>query len=275
MDKSIDLLDQKSHFAFGENWASYAKLVTQAEIDHAMTHLRTLARRDLSGKRFLDIGCGSGLHALAALRLGAAEVVAIDIDPDSVATTQRMLQVHAAGRAWQVEGRSVFELDAVWQGQFDVVYSWGVLHHTGDMHGALRRAAALVKPGGVFIFALYRRTSLCSLWSMEKRWYAGAGPRAQAVVRRVFTALYGVAFRLRTRRSFRRHVVEYRQRRGMSFPHDVHDWLGGWPYESISPAQTDSLMRQLDMQPVRMFAHSGKSIGLFGSGCDEYVYGKA
>jgi SAM-dependent methyltransferase len=274
MDKSIELLDQKSHFAFGENWASYAKLVTQAEIGRAVTDLRALAGGDLGGKRFLDIGCGSGLHALAALRLGAAEVVAVDIDPESVATTRRMLQAHAAGLAWQVHGRSVFELDAAWQGQFDVVYSWGVLHHTGDMYRALRSAAALVKPGGVFMFALYRRTRLCWLWSMEKRWYAGAGPRAQALVRRVYTALYGAAYRLRTRHSFRQHVAEC-QRRGMSFHHDIHDWLGGWPYESISPAQTDSLMRQLDMRPVRLFVHSGKSMGLFGSGCDEYVYGKA
>jgi SAM-dependent methyltransferase len=274
MDKSIELLDQKSHFAFGENWASYAKLVTQAEIGRAVTDLCALAGGDLGGKRFLDIGCGSGLHALAALRLGAAEVVAVDIDPESVATTRRMLQGHAAGLAWQVHGRSVFELDAAWQGQFDVVYSWGVLHHTGDMYRALRSAAALVKPGGVFMFALYRRTRLCWLWSMEKRWYAGASPRAQALVRRVYTALYGAAYRVRTRHSFRQHVAEC-QRRGMSFHHDIHDWLGGWPYESISPAQTDSLMQQLGMRPVRLFVHSGKSMGLFGSGCDEYVYGKA
>src|SRR5205823_864039 len=80
MTKSAALLDQKSHFAFGKNWASYAKLVTDAQLDEAVSCLRRLAGGDLQGKRCLDIGCGSGLHSFAALRLGAREVVALDID---------------------------------------------------------------------------------------------------------------------------------------------------------------------------------------------------
>src|SRR5579864_4745077 len=95
MDKSVDLLDQRAHFAFGENWADYARQVTEGEIQQAVIDLRRLGGGELTGKRFLDIGCGSGLHALAALRLGASEVVAVDIDPQSVATARRMLQEYA------------------------------------------------------------------------------------------------------------------------------------------------------------------------------------
>src|SRR5581483_10207932 len=145
MTTSSDLLSRESHFAFGKNWASYAKLVTQAQIDEAVAGLRKLlGGGDLQGKRFLDIGCGSGLHSLAALRLGAAEVLAVDLDRDSVATTRHMLETHAAGHKWRVLEKSVFDLDPADLGQFDLVYSWGVLHHTGDMYRALRCAAAML-----------------------------------------------------------------------------------------------------------------------------------
>lgn len=268
MTDSVGLLDQRSHFAFGKNWASYAKLITNAQLDEAIAGLRRLAGGDLAGKRFLDIGCGSGLHALAALQLGAREVVALDIDPDSIATTRRLLEANANGAPWSAEQASVFELPHESLGRFDVVYSWGVLHHTGDMFRALRAAAALVAPGGQFLFALYRRTRLCWFWKLEKRWYAGAGEAAQARVRAVYVRL----FRLAMRGQFASYVANYRQSRGMDFYHDVHDWLGGWPYESISPAEVDQLMRQLGMHKVREFVHPHKVTGIFGSGCDEFVY---
>src|SRR5262249_22449192 len=142
-----DLLRQESHFAFGKNWASYARLVSETQIAEAVRGLRKLVGDDLSGQSFLDIGCGSGLHPLPALRLHAQPVVGVDIDPDSVATSRQLLEAAAPGETWQVLQSSVFDLpDAV--GQFDVVYSWGVLHHTGDMHRALARATRFVKPGG-------------------------------------------------------------------------------------------------------------------------------
>ena len=270
MAKSPDLLDQKSHFAFGRNWASYAKLVTDSQVEEAVSSLTRLAGGDLTGKRFLDIGCGSGLHALAALRLGAREVVALDIDADSVATTRQLLQAHAAGEHWSVKEASVFSLQTDALGHFDVVYSWGVLHHTGDMHRALNVAASLVRPGGEFIFALYRRTRLCWAWKIEKRWYAGVGRTAQSWIRGAYIRL----FSLMMRRDFKSYVANYGKIRGMDFYHDVHDWLGGWPYESISPQEVEQLMRQLGMREVRSFIHPRKELGLFGSGCDEFVYEK-
>lgn len=263
-------------FAFGKNWASYAKLVTQQQIDEAIVGLRRLVGDDLRGKRFLDIGCGSGLHSLAALRLGAAEVVAIDVDSDSVATTRNMLQAHAQGGAWKVLERSVFDLDPSSMGKFDVVYSWGVLHHTGDMYRALRIAATLVAPGGQFAFALYRHTRFCWFWKIEKKWYAAAGPRGQGMARSAYVGLYRMAHPIFNRKSFADHVASYVSARGMDFYHDVHDWLGGWPYESISPDEVARLMKQLGMREVRNFARMGRtSTGVFGSGCDEYVYAPA
>jgi 2-polyprenyl-6-hydroxyphenyl methylase/3-demethylubiquinone-9 3-methyltransferase len=272
MSDAAKLLDQSSHFAFGKNWASYAQLVTEARVQAAIDSLRKLAGGDLEGKSFLDIGCGSGLHALAASRLGARDIVAIDIDGDSVATARQLLQTNAPGQCWCARQASVFDLEKNPPGVFDVVYSWGVLHHTGAMYRALRAAAALVAPGGQFIFALYRWTPLCWLWKIEKRCYAAATPTAQARARSAYVALFRVAFALRRRGSFSQYLADYRQRRGMDFHHDVHDWLGGWPYESISPAQTERFMASCGFQQVRAFTAAGINLGLVSSGCDEYVY---
>lgn len=274
------LLNAESHFAFGENWASYARGIGSEQIADAEGGLRRLLGDEpLTGKRFLDIGCGSGLHALAALRLGASEVLAVDIDPASVATSRAVLAKHAPGTRHAVKHASVFELDSASRGQFDVVYSWGVLHHTGDLDKALRSAAALVAPGGLFVFALYRKTLLCGLWKLEKRWYAHAGPWTQKMLRIGYLAVFRADFWV-TGRRFEDYVSGYRIR-GMDFHHDMHDWLGGYPYESISPREVDRRMTELALAKVRTFTSEGwfgRSFGidhgLLGSGCDEYVYSR-
>ena len=271
---AVELTDQRSHFAFGRNWANYAKRVTEADIAESVAGLRRLAGGELTGKRFLDIGCGSGMQSLAALRLGAREVVALDIDPDSVATTRQTLQTHAADRPWTALEKSVFDLAADPLGTFDVVHSWGVLHHTGDMYRALGCAANAVAPKGQFLFALYRRTRTCWFWKLEKRWYAQASPSAQAFARRLYMALFSTVHRILNRRTLQSIVAGYGQQRGMEFYTDVHDWLGGWPYESTSPDEVDRWMAEMGMYKVRVFAVAGTRTGLLGSGCDEYVYAR-
>lgn len=276
--KVSKFLDADSHFAFGENWASYAKHIGPEQIAEAERSLRRLlADESLTGKRLLDIGCGSGLHSLAALRLGAREVLAVDIDEKSVATTRGVLRQHAPLGRYAVECVSVFDLDPEIHGQFDMVYSWGVLHHTGDLDRALRCASHMVAPGGLFIFALYRKTLMCTFWKIEKRWYAHAKPATQKFARILYLSLYRAGLWLRGRQ-FKDHVNSYKTR-GMDFYHDVHDWLGGYPYESISPREVSDKMTQLDLAPMRSFVHLGRlgrllgrNIGFLGSGCDEYVY---
>lgn len=271
-----DLRAAETHFAFGKNWESYSSLIGDAEIDGATAGLvRLLGHDDLSGRTFLDIGCGSGLHSLAALRLGAARVLSLDIDADSVETTRRVLDRFAPDATYTVERRSVFDLDPAVVGRFDVVYSWGVLHHTGGMDLALRKAAALVAPGGVFLFALYRKTRLCGFWTAEKRWYAKASPRAQRAAQGIYVGVYRVLTTLRGLARGGRPAGEPRAR-GMEFYHDVHDWLGGYPYESILPDDVDALMTSCGLRHQASFLCAptrGKTHGLLGSGCDEYRYG--
>lgn len=273
-----DLLSAQSHFAFGRNWASYAELIGEPQITEAERGLtRLLGGGSLAGKRFLDIGCGSGLHSLAALRMGVNELLATDIDLDSVATARAVLDRHAPGAQYAVQKVSVFDLDPARTGLFDVVYSWGVLHHTGDMSRALRSAAALVAPGGIFVFALYRKTLLCGAWKLEKRWYAYAGSGTQRILRFIYLTLFRIGLRM-TGRSFKGYVKNYKIR-GMDFYHDLHDWLGGYPYESILPDEVAQLMSDAGLMPVRSFVREnwfsrsfGRHCGLFGSGCNEYVY---
>ena len=271
--ESTDLTKLDTHFAFGRNWASYAESITEAEIAEAEAGLlRLLGGADLAGLRFLDIGCGSGIHSLAALRLGAAQVVAVDFDPDSVATTLAVLARHApSAGSYQVEQASVFDLQPANLGNFDMVYSWGVLHHTGDMDRALRTAARMVGERGRFVFALYRRTWCCPLWKIEKRWYSRTNEKMQRLARGVYRFFFRLGL-WATRRSFTYYVETYKSNRGMDYEHDVHDWMGGYPYESVSSAEVDALVSGLGFRKVRAFALGYRPAGVFGSGCDEYVY---
>ncbi len=270
-----DLTGLDSHFEFGRNWRSYAARLTGPEIDDATEGLRRLLGiESLAGRRFLDIGCGSGIHTLAALRLGATNVVALDIDPDSVATTEQLLARHAAGNRADVRQASIFEIDTRSFSEFDFVYSWGVLHHTGQMHEALRRAAALVRPGGTFAFALYRRTWCCPLWKVEKRWYRDAGERGRQFARNAYVTVVRLGM-LFTGRSYTDYLAQYPMKnRGMDFLHDVHDWLGGFPYESISVDEVDAAMNSLGFARIRRNPRTDllSRSGVLGSGCDEYVY---
>jgi 2-polyprenyl-6-hydroxyphenyl methylase/3-demethylubiquinone-9 3-methyltransferase len=261
----------ESHFAFGENWQSFVSTITPGSIAEAERGLsRLLSETDIEGKSFLDIGCGSGLSMLAAARLGARSVEGVDIDPRSVAAAQALLTHHAPGVAWEVRAGSVFELGPERDGVFDIVHSWGVLHHTGDMDTAVRRAAALVRPDGLLVLALYRRTPLCGFWQREKRLYAHSGTTTQALLRAAYKTAYCMGL-LATGRNPISYARSYKTRRGMDWSHDVHDWLGGYPYESIAPDDVRRLLDELGFRLLRSFEKPAAIKGLLGSHCDEYV----
>ena len=79
--------------------------------------------------------------------------------------------------------------------------------------------------------------------------------------------LAGVAV---TRRNPVTYVREYGSDRGMDFNHDVHDWLGGYPYESVDPVALQADLASLGFEPVRTFIVPVRR-GLLGTRCDEYV----
>ena len=269
----MTLTDRDSHFEFGANWQSYIGSVDRARIDAAIAGLaRLVPAQDLAGKTFLDIGCGSGLHSLAALLMGAARVEAIDIDENSAAAARALLTQLAPRPDWRVQIASVFDAPPAALGVFDVVYSWGVLHHTGDMWRAIGDAARFVRPGGLFCLAIYTATPSDAFWKLEKRLYARAPSPLQWVVRQLYMGAL-LAAKALTGKNPVAHVRDYPKNRGMNFSHDAHDWLGGYPYETASAEEMRERVAALGFEELRSFPLP-KTAGLFGSGCNEFVFRK-
>jgi 2-polyprenyl-3-methyl-5-hydroxy-6-metoxy-1,4-benzoquinol methylase len=274
MNETMSAYDEAAdpHFAFGENWAAFLRKLDDRRIAEARASLTALTGYpSFEGKSFLDIGCGSGLFSLAARFLGA-RVHSFDYDPQSVECACSLRDRFFPNDAdWRIEQGSVLDRAFVAKlGRFDIVYSWGVLHHTGAMLEAIHNAATVVAPGGIFVFALYRRTTLCGFWQREKKCYASASEPWQRIARFLFKALMRANFAY-SGKSFKQYVDNYASMRGMDFERDMHDWLGGYPYESISPLEVEKLMAELKLDHVRSNV-APKSLGLFSSGCDEFVY---
>jgi SAM-dependent methyltransferase len=260
----------ESHFSFGENWLGYASQVDEPAIVAAEEGLLKLFPREtLAGARMLDIGCGSGVHALAALRLGATALAAIDIDPNSVKAATRLLEDAPPSVKKDIRVLSIFDAEPEELGLFDIVYSWGVLHHSGAMWEAVERASRFVRPGGLFGLALYEKRPTCGFWTVEKKFYS----RAPGLVQKAIRGLYKGAFYaglIATGRSPFSYVRSYKSKRGMSFHHDVHDWLGGYPYESATIEEVRSRLRDWGFEIVRLHPAT-PGFGLFGTGCAEFT----
>jgi SAM-dependent methyltransferase len=233
-------------FAFGANWARFLASLSDRQIEQSTRSLSLLLGRDLRDRTFLDIGSGSGLSSLAARRLGA-RVCSFDYDAQSVACTQELRRRFFPGDpAWSVTQGSVLDESFLTSlGQFDVVYSWGVLHHTGHMWVAIENAARRVRPGGLFAIGIYnfrggRRGT--ATWTKLKRWYCKA-PRWQQAAWEYTYLTWDLLSRAAVGRNPIRMIREYHAARGMSWSHDVIDWLGGYPYEAATPGEVLEFVR--------------------------------
>jgi 2-polyprenyl-3-methyl-5-hydroxy-6-metoxy-1,4-benzoquinol methylase len=221
-------------FAFGENWQRYIdRHLDPARVAIAERSLKDFIGEDLTGKTFLDIGSGSGLFSLCAHR-AAAVVTSIDVDPDSVAATNRLRESAGSPRDWVVLEGSILDLQLVASlSPADIVYSWGVLHHTGDMYTAIRNAASLVIPGGLFCIAIYNRVTGryfdSERWLRIKRRY-NHSPKATRHAMRMWMRFYWLAATLKKGQNPITVARNYTER-GMAVATDLFDWVGGYPYE--------------------------------------------
>lgn len=232
-------------FSFGENWQDFLKSVSREAVESARADLEEWFTRDgVHGRRVLDIGCGSGIHSLGFFTSGAAELVSFDLDPRSVGATRTLWENAGKPESWRVAQGSVLDeafLESLGWGRFDVVYSWGVLHHTGAMWQSVEHASRMVRPGGRFLLALYagKRTYQYDLALKQRYNAAGVWGKRRLIARQIAMIML-----LRLRHGRNPLAWNQRKERGMDTYHDVVDWLGGLPYEVASEEEVVASFRK-------------------------------
>ncbi len=279
-----------SRFRFGANWQRFLATLNDDRVAAAVRSLqRVFGENGLEGKLFLDIGSGSGLFSLAARRLGA-RVVSFDYDADSVACTQELRRREQAEESnWNVEQGSVLDRNYLESlGEFDVVYSWGVLHHTGQMWSAIDLASQRVKNDGRFWIAIYNdQGRLSEVWTRLKQLYVrlpawlrpvyvlwiGGLYFTGRVVGRIWSTVLLSLLKLITRNEQCSAARVQPQRspvasgsRGMHLWYDLVDWVGGYPFEVARPEEICHFLCERGFQLTDMTTVGG------GLGCNEFIF---
>lgn len=259
-------------FEFGANWARFLERLDEARVLAAEESLKALLGvATLEGKHFLDAGSGSGLFSLAARRLGA-RVTSFDFDPSSVACTRHLRNLyHPDDPDWTVLEGSALDpsfLDTL--PRFDVVYSWGVLHHTGQMWRAVDLVSGRAAPGGLYALALYNTQPLFTpVWKRVKRLYCALPAPGKLLLAggwAAFSVVRGLGVDILTGRNV---LARYRtggSPRGMDFWRDVVDWVGGHPFETARPEEVLAFLRPRGFELVNMRTVGGRL------GCSEFVF---
>lgn len=274
MKEGLENVTQGKRFNFGKNWNRFLAILDEGRIQEAEKSLKQMLElENLKDKLFLDIGSGSGLFSLAARRLGA-KVYAFDYDHVSVECAAELKRRFFPNDSdWQVEKGDV--LDKVFiesLGQFDIVYAWGVLHHTGAMWQALNNVVPLVRRGGMLFVSIYNSQGILSrYWTELKKIYNQSPKAVRALM------ILSIAALLETRSALFRLVEgqnplpfkswrEKKKSRGMSVWHDLVDWVGGYPFEVAKPEEIFEFYRKNGFFLFKLKTCGG------GLGCNEFVF---
>jgi len=267
-------VENNKRFKFGSNWKKYSKQIGDHQLKICTTELVDWLGADLQDKSFLDIGCGSGIHSMAATSLGA-NVFSFDYDIDSVECTRSIKDQFSKGKTdWNIEQGSV--LDETYMssiGKFDIVYSWGVLHHTGEMWKAISNSILTVKDGGRFFIAIYNKQA----WKSKFWWYIKSiYNMLPNGINKIYGMSLGLFFSfinilkytllLQPMKAIR-PLMNYKKNRGMSFYHDIIDWMGGFPYEYATYQELNNFFEEKGFKLV-------KGTEATSLGCHQMVFQK-
>ncbi|NNL99338.1 MAG: methyltransferase domain-containing protein [Gammaproteobacteria bacterium] len=270
MNNEVAATEDEDRFAFGRNWSQFLEGLDDEKLRVAAEALMSaLGGTSLAGKRFLDIGCGSGIVSLTARQLGAT-VVSFDYDKDSVGCAEKLRERYFADDPdWAVSQGSVLDAEFVKSlGEFDIVYSWGVLHHTGDMWTALANVVQAVAPQGRLFISIYNDQAYVSRWwTRVKRTYVRLPEKWRwLVVYPSFLVIWGPQMlidlvKLQPMRAWREYSI-----RGMSPWNDLIDWVGGYPFEVAKPEEIFDFYRDRGFELQHLQTCGG------GKGCNEFVF---
>lgn len=262
---------QQKRFDFGKNWKNFLEGINNQHIENSKGKLlEGLEMNHLKGKSFLDVGSGSGLSSLSA-KISGARVFSFDYDEHSVFSTQYLKnKFFNEDPDWEIEKGSVLDKNYMESlGKFDIVYSWGVLHHTGHLKAALENVNQNVKRGGYLFIAIYNDQGVRSrIWKGLKKTYVNI-----KMTRPLFIALGYILFWfpqfvkgiLTGKPNFQK---DYKKKRGMSLHHDIVDWMGGYPFE-VATRETIINIYEKQGYKLNKLISCGKKLG-----CNEYVFKK-
>lgn len=276
MNKSSEVLlvdVNENRFSFGSNWANYLNTLDDNKIENAaMSMKKMLGIENFEGKTFLDIGSGSGIHSLVARRLGAS-VVSLDYDKQSVnCTSYLQKKFYPNDTNWEVlQGSALDEKFLQSLGKFDIVYSWGVLHHTGNMYKALENADFPVKDNGILFLSIYNDQGHWSkYWKFVKKSF-NKNRLYKFLIKLFFITFFTIKGAIKDlfllKNPFRRYS-DYKLKRGMTIYYDLIDWIGGYPFEVAKPEEIFVYYFQKGYSLIKLKTCGG------GFGCNEFVFQK-
>lgn len=254
-------------FSFGRNWGDYLKGISEEDTSRAKEDIEHwLGESFVNGRRVLDIGSGSGIHSLCFLSLGAKDVFSFDFDPLSVEATKKLHKSVGSPANWVIEEGSILDRPFVTAlGQYDIVYSWGVLHHTGSMWKAIENTFNLVRPGGTLWIALYKKGGRYNSDLALKQKYnrATSFGKRWLEAKRICTVMCMRARKLQNPFAWNQKIS-----RGMNVYNDIVDWLGGLPYETATEDEVIQFSRRYGFILERIKAEGE-------GGCSVYVFTRA